>query len=124
MTTLEELYKEFEQLKEMGKRTNMLGASLSGVYGSAALPNPAMATTVSLPDEGFRVSDASLMLLLAIRMRMPAGSLGEKFPGLGLSRGEEKVFVHFVQNGELVVLEDSLSLFPSDELLAKLRLCL
>jgi hypothetical protein len=69
----------------------------------------------SLQSEHYR------MKLIAMRLRIPEGN---KLPyqDLFTSLAGDKVFVFVVQDGQAVTLEDTATMFPSDQLITQLRL--
>ena len=70
---------------------------------------------MSLQSEHYR------MKLIAMRLRIPEGN---KIPyqDLFTSFSDDKVFVFVVQDGQAVTLEDTATMFPSDQLITQLRL--
>lgn len=73
------------------------------------------------------------MSMLCMRMRWGPYREGQKsqsfdntptipFDHLAVHKAKEKVILFIVKNGEPITLEDQKELFPSDELVTKLRL--
>lgn len=63
-------------------------------------------------------------LLLQWRLRAGDSDFSNAYPGFNTTLGTEEVFVHFVSpDDELVVMSDPKDLYPSDELVTKMRLC-
>lgn len=61
------------------------------------------------------------MSILAYRLRLDEGVM-HPFEFINLHITDEKAFVFIVKKGEAVILEDDPSMFPSDKLVASLRL--
>lgn len=66
-------------------------------------------------------SDLSRMRMIGMRMRLPEGG-SFPFQHISTALGDEKVFVFIVQDNTAVIIEDDRYLFPSDTLVAQLRL--
>lgn len=64
--------------------------------------------------------------MLLDRLRLHSHEVTGKLPQLGTTYGqkEQKVFVHFLRGGKLVVFEDDAGMYPSDQLTTQVRLCL
>lgn len=69
----------------------------------------------------FRIGKVHDLQMLAMRLRFVPG---ERYPFefINCHRNDTKAFVFVVKNGQAVTLEDDGNMFPSDELVAKLRL--
>lgn len=72
---------------------------------------------------GYMNNEAKFMHLLAMRMRWEEG-LRIPFEHLSLHATDQQAFVFVVHKGEATILDDDPGLFPSDELITKLRLIL
>lgn len=71
---------------------------------------------------GWVPSKEELMMVLGMRLRIPSFNMAP-FPHLDFHYTPEKVYVFVVANqGGAVILEDEPLLFPSDTLIAALRL--
>lgn len=75
------------------------------------------------PDDRSRPPEKrwSLYVKLAMRLNLPEGETFG-FDNLNICEAPNKVFVFIVMGDDAVILEDEPSMFPSDRLVAKIRL--
>lgn len=62
--------------------------------------------------------------LLCARLRINWAELGRRLSGIATTYGQDYVFVHFISSGEMTAFKDEAGLYPSDQLITALRLCL
>lgn len=97
----------------------------SPVPGQPALPyQPPSYLPDSSPNYGYQMGIVPVRMLKMIAMRLHLSD-GEMLPFDHIHAcrvGDEQALVVVVKDGKYVVLEDEMALFPSDALVAKLRL--
>lgn len=107
-----------EVLKDAGNYRHIGGIGAPVLMGGGAGGAVQVSVKELIEDNAFRSN------ILAGRLRLSVFDLAKSLGGFGTTMGKDKVFVHFVRDDELVVFSDDVGLYPSDDLITKIRLCI